>query len=477
MNRKRVLTRARALNGALTYIHCLHCYKILFQKNPCKKTTENRNIMFNPTVLLLEDTSNLQSEISRVIESYFELVRLSYEHEILLSKESLNCSIIVISQIKKGSHGIYKLIQIRQDYPTVPVLIVYENTSHQSIITAFRYGATDVLTWPSNPDDLIYRLNSIADVLEGELYKDDQVPNWMLKVTRFFRKLKYRIFREFHTTDRPFVHRKIHSFSLAAMEAKPENLSSAVPDLDASFFGNFSIRINGEHMTKRLGKKARSILSYLIYHHSRPVRKEVLLDLFWPYSTPDSARNCLNVTLYQIRKGIQEVDDSKEYILFQDDQYFFDPLLRIDSDVGNFRKLWLRGKNMEHAEGVDKVQDFYHKAIALYKGDFLYDMLFEEWTDPIRENLIETYLAILSKLSLHSVEKQRFTQTIQLCQKMLEKDDCLEEAHRLLMFSYEKLGMRDKAVKQYQKCRSILRKELEVNPSRKTKDMYDKIRQ
>ncbi|KAA3637145.1 MAG: response regulator [Bacteroidetes bacterium] len=433
--------------------------------------------MFNPTVLLLEDTSNMQSEISRVLGSYFELVRLSYEDEVLFSKESLKCSIIVISQIKKGNHGIYKLIQIRQDYPTVPVLIVYENTSHQSIITAFRHGATDVLTWPSNPDDLIYRLNSVADALEGEWHDEDQVPNWMLMVTRFFRKLKYRIFKEFHTSERPFVRRKIHAFSLATIEAKPQIEAPAVPDLDASFFGNFSIRINGEHMTKRLGKKARSILSYLIYHHSRPIRKEVLLDRFWPYSTPDSARHCLNVTLYQIRKGIQEVDNSKEYILFKDDQYYFSSMLRIESDVRNFRKLWLRGQNIEHAEGVDKVQAFYHRAIALYKGDFLDDMLFEEWTDPIRENLIETYLAILSKLSQLSVEKQRFTQTIQLCQKMLEKDDCLEEAHRLLMFSYEKLGMRDKAVKQYQKCRSVLRKELEVNPSRKTKDMYDQIRQ
>jgi two-component SAPR family response regulator len=174
---------------------------------------------------------------------------------------------------------------------------------------------------------------------------------------------------------------------------------------------------------------------------------------------------------------LQDCDADKEFILFEDDQYFCSRSLIVERDVSKFRKLWFRGQNVERSEGLEKAQAFYEEAIALYKGDFLNNAVYEEWTDVHRENLKETYLAMLSKLSSISVKKKRFTQTISLCQKMLEKDDCLEEAHRLLMLSYEKLGMRDKAVKQYRKCKAVLRRELEVGPSQKTQDMYEMIRQ
>jgi LuxR family maltose regulon positive regulatory protein len=244
-----------------------------------------------------------------------------------------------------------------------------------------------------------------------------------------------------------------------------------------AFFGNFSMLIKGKPIRKKLGKKAKLLLAFLIYHHARPVGKEVLINHFWPHSTIDSARNCLNVTVHQVRKALQDCDADKEFILFEDDQYFCSRSLIVERDVSKFRKLWFRGQNVERSEGLEKAQAFYEEAIALYKGDFLNNALYEEWTDVHRENLKETYLAMLSKLSSISVKKKRFTQTISLCQKMLEKDDCLEEAHRLLMLSYEKLGMRDKAVKQYRKCKAVLRRELEVDPSQKTRDMYEMIRQ
>ena len=55
---------------------------------------------------------------------------------------------------------------------------------------------------------------------------------------------------------------------------------------------------------------------------------------------------------------------------------------------------------------------------------------------------------------------------------MLEKDDCLENVHRKLILCYYRLGRRDKAIRQYYKCSEALRKELNIEPSQSTKELF-----
>ena len=59
---------------------------------------------------------------------------------------------------------------------------------------------------------------------------------------------------------------------------------------------------------------------------------------------------------------------------------------------------------------------------------------------------------------------------------MLEKDPCLENVHRKLILCYYKLGLRDKAIKQYYRCAKALKDELNIEPSTPTKELFDTIR-
>jgi len=102
--------------------------------------------------------------------------------------------------------------------------------------------------------------------------------------------------------------------------------------------------------------------------------------------------------------------------------------------------------------------------------------LYDEWCDAERENLKERYLVILDRLRQYFFRQGDYTSTVEFCNIMLKKDNCLEEVHRRLIASYRALGARDKAIRQFKKCVKTLKAELGIEPSRVTCELYEKMR-
>ena len=102
--------------------------------------------------------------------------------------------------------------------------------------------------------------------------------------------------------------------------------------------------------------------------------------------------------------------------------------------------------------------------------------LYDEWASMERENFREMYLAVLDRLSENYVFSNQCTPAARLCEEILEKDDCREDIHRRLMLCYYRMGCRDKALRQFKKCSEILKAELEVEPTKPTRQLYDEIR-
>jgi hypothetical protein len=73
-------------------------------------------------------------------------------------------------------------------------------------------------------------------------------------------------------------------------------------DLEARLFGSFEVRYRGQMLAPWPSQRAASLLKFLLLHRGRAVRREVLMDAFWPGSSAKSARNNLNVTVYQLRQ-------------------------------------------------------------------------------------------------------------------------------------------------------------------------------
>lgn len=221
--------------------------------------------------------------------------------------------------------------------------------------------------------------------------------------------------------------------------------------------------------------KGKAIFKYLVAHRERPVFKDVLMELFWPDTSAESARNNLNVAVYGLRQALRKACPSFSHVLFIDDCYLLNPEMRIWLDYEAFLGIIKTASELERNGNLKAAIVEYSKAETLYQGEFLVEDRYENWLLPLRENLHMEYLNLLERLNHHFFNKQDFQACIHVCKKMLTIDPCNEEAHRHLMRCFFERGQSYLALRQYQLCIEALKKELNVAPTNGTKELYEYI--
>jgi DNA-binding SARP family transcriptional activator len=126
-----------------------------------------------------------------------------------------------------------------------------------------------------------------------------------------------------------------------------------------------------------------------------------------------------------------------------------------------------RVDNPDHSERL------YRQAIALYRGAFLADLdayQLDCWAE--RERYHQLYLDALEGLGDILSEQSRDDEAIELYRKVLAEDPCREAAARKLMRLALRKGERTKALSQYARLEENLERELDVEPSRETRQLH-----
>ena len=119
------------------------------------------------------------------------------------------------------------------------------------------------------------------------------------------------------------------------------------------------------------------------------------------------------------------------------------------------------------------------RAASLYQGDLLAGLAvaeppFEEWLLAERERLRELALEALARLLAHHRAEGRPEAAVQTAVQLAALDPLQEAVHRTLMRLYVELGRRGAALRQYQHCVTVLRRELGVEPEEETKQLYQR---
>ena len=148
----------------------------------------------------------------------------------------------------------------------------------------------------------------------------------------------------------------------------------------------------------------------------------------------------------------------------------------LKSEIQKFFEQWRSALKIERKKGLDAAKKEYEQTAALYKEVFVKKDCYENWTELERENIEEIFLYILNKLSFYYCHNGKFERAINLCNTILEKDNCREDIYRRLMKCYYNNGQRDKALEQYQKCVEVLKSELQVAPMNATIRLYEQIK-
>ncbi len=349
----------------------------------------------------------------------------------------------------------------------------------EEIITAFKLGADDLLIYPFDGTKLAECIQQIKSPRTGWLYSVKLFcKKWLLPTWLFLKKKTATPLEPLPHNDTanraPQLSSATSSIIAPGFEQliTPEDTNAGI---NINLFGKFEIFANGKAL-KIPAKKERSLLAYMLFHHDKYLNRDKLMAKFWPHSTTTAARNCLNVTIHKVRKLLKDIYDAEEVIIYQDECYSINPDLEFKLDVTEFLHCWEKGR---YSQSTDQGQTvaLFQKAVDLYNGDFMEHMLYEDWADSERDKLKEAYLYMLNTLCQYYFKQKQTDTTIRLAKRMLEKDNCLEEVHRLLMKCYLRQNKNGKAIRQFNKCRDVLKKELGVSPSEATINLLKQINQ
>jgi DNA-binding SARP family transcriptional activator len=239
--------------------------------------------------------------------------------------------------------------------------------------------------------------------------------------------------------------------------------------------GSFRLTIGGLAVKLPVSRSV-SVFKYLLLHHRENTPREVLMELFWPDADPETARNSLNVAMHGLRKALR-AGVYLPVIVFEEGTYRIERTWQVWLDVEEFERRVKTGMRVEGRHQLSAAVTEYEIAISLYQGDFLEQTPYEEWTVYDRERLRVTYLDVLDRLSQIYFDQERYAMCIAICQLILSRDRCREDAHCLLMRCYSRQGQHPLALRQYQLCVEALRMELDVEPAPETEGLFERIRQ
>jgi DNA-binding SARP family transcriptional activator len=221
--------------------------------------------------------------------------------------------------------------------------------------------------------------------------------------------------------------------------------------------------------------RCRSLFGYLLTHREPWPLREVLMEVFWPESPPEASRNSLNVAIHGLRRTLRTAT-VLPVVLHRGGAYGIHPDLQLWLDVEEFESHVECGCHREEAGDAGRATREFESADGLYRGDFLANDLYEEWAALTREHLRLAHLDALSRISNLHFSAGRYAACAALCQRIIERDPCREDAHRRLMRCYSRQGQPHLALMQYRACVRGLAAELGVDADPATASLHNQIR-
>lgn len=218
--------------------------------------------------------------------------------------------------------------------------------------------------------------------------------------------------------------------------------------------------------------KTVQLLQYLISNRKKnSLHKEKIMDHLWE----DWNDRDFKVALHGINKVLEPNRPSRTepiYITRQGVSYHID-LENVWIDVEALEKYIIIGNNAFGSE-KEVAKKAYQHAIDLYKGSFLPNRIFEDWTSEEREKVQLLILGAYITLAELIVDTNPM-ESIRLAQNALAIDNTWEDAYRIQMQAYIQKGNRPQAIKTYMKCEVILEEEYGISPLPETKKLLKEI--
>jgi DNA-binding SARP family transcriptional activator len=249
--------------------------------------------------------------------------------------------------------------------------------------------------------------------------------------------------------------------------------------LSLSLFGAASLQlVQGGAVVRpvRLCTQSRNLLAYLALARGAPRSRNELSQALRDSGDEPARSGAISSALWRLRSALDAPPCAAGELIFKerDGQVGLrtDPRLAIDIEAFLQLVLPVLALPLERmdADAVERLR----RGVALYVGDLL-PGVHEDWVLREREKLRRHQLNALWRLVETSERDGDAAGAVRWAEAILEIDDLREDMHRELMRLYLRAGQRALALRQYERCRAILRRQLAIEPMQETQALYREI--
>ncbi|NLF15337.1 MAG: tetratricopeptide repeat protein [Anaerolineaceae bacterium] len=224
--------------------------------------------------------------------------------------------------------------------------------------------------------------------------------------------------------------------------------------LRVHLLGEFRLYHGDQSVTTLNTARLQSLLAYLVLHRGQRQPRYHLAFQFWPDSSESQAHTNLRHLLHLLRRALPDADD---WLCVDGATLLWRAEVPCELDVVAFERAVAGGRPRE--------------AIDLYRGDLL-PSCYDDWIVPERERLHQLLLQALEQVIREAEEGQDYRTAIAHAQRLLRIDPLREETHRHLIRLHALAGDRIGVVRAYDTCATVLRRELDIEPTAETRETY-----
>ncbi|WP_245863471.1 BTAD domain-containing putative transcriptional regulator [Candidatus Viridilinea mediisalina] len=248
--------------------------------------------------------------------------------------------------------------------------------------------------------------------------------------------------------------------------------------LRVQMFGTFRVWRGAQEIQARewQREKARQLFQLLLTYRGHWVQREQICAWLWPEADLEAAERQFKVTLNALNAALEPGRPPRVAPFFVRRQglaYSFAPSYGVWIDVDEFE---LRAAAAATSDEPDFARRNAQIAVNLYRGDYLAESLYDAWTTEERERLTARYLATAVAYANRLSQEGDQAQAIQLCEQVLKRDRCYEEAYQVLIHAHARAGSRSQALRSYARCAQALRDELAMEPLPETDALYEALK-
>ena len=227
-------------------------------------------------------------------------------------------------------------------------------------------------------------------------------------------------------------------------------------------------------------RKTQTLLKLLVSERGRVFSQEQLVDALFPDLDPQKATINLQARVSELRRTLEpdlKRGGHSQFIRRAGSGYLFPKDAPCWVDIEAFQDALQAAAEVEQSQRWEQALEHYGAALALWRGEFLVEDLYEEWTQLSRSHWQELYLSALERAGECHTQLGQYAQAIACYQQVIQQAPGREQAYALKMKNHHYAGQQRQALETYQTCAGALKDVVGLEPSAETRRLYLQIRE